>query len=47
MKKFIINEEEKKNILLMHKSLVNEQESKTPVEDVNLTKLRNSIKVGC
>lgn len=47
MKKFIISEEEKKTILSMHKSLVNEQESKTPVEDVNLTKLRNSIKVGC
>ena len=47
MKKFIISEEEKKTILSMHKSLVNEQESKTPVEDVNLTKLRNSVKVGC
>ena len=46
MKKFIISEEEKKNILSMHKSLVNEQD-KSPVEDVNLTKLRNSIKVGC
>jgi hypothetical protein len=48
MKKFRINEEEKTNILSMHKSLMNEQmENSTNTEDPNLTKLRNSIKVGC
>jgi hypothetical protein len=48
MKKFIINEEEKSNILSMHKALMNEQmENSTNTEDPNLIKLRNSIKVGC
>jgi hypothetical protein len=48
MKKFRINEDEKNNILSMHKTLMNEQlENSTNTEDPNLMKLRNSIKVGC
>jgi hypothetical protein len=48
MKKFIINEDEKIDILSMHKKLMNEQqENSLNSEDPNLTKLRNSIKVGC
>lgn len=48
MKKFTINEDEKSTILSMHKKLMNEQqENSVNTEDPNLTKLRNSIKVGC
>ncbi len=48
MKKFRINEDEKNNILSMHKTLMSEQlENSTNTEDPNLVKLRNSIKVGC
>ena len=46
MKKFRINEDEKNNILSMHKTLMSEQlENSTNTEDPNLVKLRNSIKV--
>jgi hypothetical protein len=47
MKRFNINETEKKSILLMHKSLMKEQVTTTPVVDPDLQKLRDMVKNGC
>jgi len=46
MKRFYINETEKKEILLMHKSLMKEQVTKTVV-DPDLQKLRDMVSNGC
>ena len=47
MKRFYINETEKKAILSMHKSLMKEQVSTTPVVDPDLQKLRDMETNGC
>jgi hypothetical protein len=49
MKKFIVEDSEKKSILDMHKSLMKEQTSNSSAtnSDADLQKLRNLISVGC
>lgn len=47
MKRFYINETEKKAILLMHKSLMKEQATTTPAVDPDLQKLRDMVSNGC
>lgn len=49
MKKFIVEDSEKKSILDMHKSLIKEQTSNSSAtnSDADLQKLRNLISVGC
>jgi len=49
MKKFIVEDSEKKSILDMHKSLMKEQTSNSSAtnSDSDLQKLRNAVSVGC